>query len=119
MSIEADIVAVVGPLCGARFYPDFAPANVARPYVTYSQVGGVSVNPLNGSAPHMELARIQFNVWADSRIASSELMRQIETALRVNPLAGQPVGALIARSEEPLSLYGAQQDFAFWWHPVT
>jgi hypothetical protein len=59
-------------------------------------------------------ARVQFNVWAATRLAANTLMNQIEDALRVSPLHGRPVGALIARTDEMNELRCAQQDFTFW-----
>lgn len=54
-------------------------------------------------------------MWAKTRNEANTLMRTIEDALRVDPLNGRPVGALIARHEEVTDTRGAQQDFKFWW----
>lgn len=114
MSLETEIIAAVGALCGDRVFPDLAPFNTTRPYVTWQQVGGPVLNPLDGSVPGARGARIQFNAWADTRLESMELMHDIEDALRPAPLNGRPDGALIARYDEPTTLRGSQQDFTFW-----
>lgn len=115
MSVETSLVTALTTLCSGRCYPDFAAHNTTRPYVTYTQVGGAVLNPLNGSVPGKRNARVQINVWADTRQAANELMRSIEDALRPSPLNGRPIGALIARVDGSTSLRGAQQDFSLWW----
>lgn len=114
MSIEADIVSLVGALCSGRIYPDVAPVGVATPFVTYQQVGGEVINIIKGPVDYGQ-ARIQFNVWSTTRSEANTLMRSIEAALRPPNLNGRPTGALIARYEEITKLRGAQQDFEFWW----
>lgn len=115
MSVETSLVTVIGALCSSRCYADFASHGTTRPYVTYQQVGGAVLNPINGSAPGKRNARVQVNVWADTRQAANELMRSIEDAVRPSPLNGRPIGALISRVDEITALRGAQQDFSLWW----
>ena len=115
MTIESDLVTVIGGLCSGRIYPDVAPIDTARPYVTYQQVGGEIVDPINGDVPNLKNARMQINVWADTRSAANTLMRSIEDAIRPPPYSARPIGALIARYEEMTKTRGAQQDFSIWW----
>lgn len=115
MTVETDLVTVIGALCSGRVYPDVAPMNTTRPFVTYQQVGGSVINPIKGEAPGLRNARIQVNVWADTRSAANTLMRDIEDALRPMPYAATPEGALIARYEPETKTRGAQQDFSIWW----
>ena len=56
MTIESDLVTVIGGLCSGRIYPDVAPIDTARPYVTYQQVGGETVDPINGDVPDLKSA---------------------------------------------------------------
>lgn len=114
MSLETDLLAAVGALCGNRCYPDTAPPDAARPYVTWQQVGGQVLNPIDGTVPGIRHARIQINAWAATRLAANALMNSIEDALRPLPLHGRPAGALIARYDEMTRDRGAQQDFEFW-----
>lgn len=115
MSIESDFVTAVGASCGGRVFPDFAPHDTARPYVTYQQVGGQTVSFLEGGASVKRNARLQVNVWHDTRIGANNLMRQIEDLLQASPFYGDPIGALIARADETGTSRGAQQDFSLWW----
>ena len=113
MSFETDFTAAIAAQC-ARVYPDFAPPDTARPYVTWQQVGGPVINPMDSSVPGSRGHRVQVNVWADDRKGANELLNAIEDALRPAPLHGRPDGALIARVDELGLLRGAQQDFMFW-----
>lgn len=117
MTIETDIVMTVGALCGGRIFPDVASFDTAKPFVTYIQVGGETIDTINDypAAPNLRNSRIQFNVWATTRNEANTLMRTIEDALRAAPLNGRPAGALIARHEEVTDTKGAQLDFKFWW----
>lgn len=115
MTIESDFTTTVGALCSSRVYPDTAPHDTTRPYVVYSQVGGQVVSFLEGGAAVKRNARIQVNVWADTRQAANVLMRQIEDALQSSPYYGEPQGALISRLDEQTQCRGAQQDFSLWW----
>jgi hypothetical protein len=114
MSVEADLFAVLGPLASTRAYPDVAPDGVARPYITYQQVGGASVNFLSG-IPDKRNGRFQVNVWAATRTAAMTLIRQVEDALRLSTtLRATTEGGAVAEYEEEMKLYGARQDFSIW-----
>jgi hypothetical protein len=114
MSVEADLFAVLGPLVSNRAYPDVAPDGVAKPYITYQQVGGNAVNFLNG-IPDQRNGRFQINVWASTRSAASTLIRQVEDALRLSTtLRATTQGGAASDYEDELKLYGARQDFSVW-----
>lgn len=116
MSIDVQVFAVLSPLVGDRVYPDVAPEGTARPYLTYQQVGGRSLNYLGGSIPGKRNARIQVNAWADTRLAASELSEQAEDALRLAPgLQAEVLGARVSIFEEDTKLRGARQDFSVWY----
>lgn len=115
MSIETTLKTALDALCNNRCYADTAPVNTATPYITYSQVGGQVLNPIDGTPPGFHNARVQINVWHDSRLNANNLMRQVESLLRQAPYYAEPIGALIARIEEGVPQKGAQQDFSLWW----
>lgn len=115
MSFEADLVSALGALCDGRCYPDLAPINAARPYITYQQVGGDVVAFLEGGPSTKRNGRVQVNVWHDTRLGANTLMRQVEDTLQSSPWYGEPIGALIARYDEQALCRGAQQDFSLWW----
>lgn len=113
MATEIEVVAVAAGLVSGRCYPDTAPVGTAKPYMTYQNIGGTPIDPINGSDPGSEFARLQFNVWADTRLAANALMRSLIAALRVDPVSGRPIGGLIGRYDELGKLRGAQQDIYF------
>lgn len=115
MSLESDLYSALQALAGGRMYPDVAPENVARPYVTYQQVGGQGVNFLDPTVPSKKNARVQINVWADTRLAAATLARSIEDTLRgASALQVNVLGALTALHEPDAGLYGTRQDFSVW-----
>lgn len=112
--IEPTLTAAIGPLVGGRLFPDLAPGGTPKPYAVYQQVGGPVLNPVGGSDPGLKGARIQFIVWAGTRLEASTLMNAIEAALREPPINGRPTAALVARYDETGEKRGAMQDFEFW-----
>lgn len=116
MSVESDLVALVAPLLAGGIWPDTADAGTAMPYATYQQVGGPTVDPINGADPGLYAARIQINVWAATRKQANEKMRAIELALRAQPFSARPIGAFIADFNEVTHARGAMQDFEVWFN---
>ena len=114
--METDLVALVAPLLTGGLWPDIADPDVSLPYGTYMQVGGPTVDPIDGSAPGLWGARVQINVWSKTRKQANEKMRAIEDALRASPFNARPVGALRANYNEITQVRGAMQDFEVWWN---
>lgn len=115
MTAESIIFATLRDLVADRVYPDVAPESAARPYCTYQQVGGASVNFIDGGIPSKRNGRYQINCWADSRLQAALLARQAEDALRGVPtLQTTVLGAPVAIHESDTKLYGSRQDFSFW-----
>ena len=101
-------------LVSNRVYPDVAPDLVTKPYMTYQQVGGLSVNFLDPTVPGKKRSRFQINVWGDTRAQVATLAAQVEDALRVVPSMQTVVeGAPIGVYEPDTKLRGTMQDFAF------
>jgi hypothetical protein len=115
MSMEAIVFAALRGLVNDRVFPDVAPPSTERPYITYQQVGGAGVNFIDGSLPGKRNARVQINVWADSRPLASAVARQVEDALRqVAALQPTVLSAPSATYEPDTKLRGTMQDFSFW-----
>ncbi len=127
MSVESTVFNALKALVANRVFPDIAPPLTVRPYITYQQVGGKSVNFLAQGAevqtgsppaplfPDKANARIQINVWADTRAQASALAKQVEDALRaLTALQTTVEGAPIANYEADTKLRGSIQDFSFW-----
>lgn len=117
MSVEADLVARLGPLVSGRIFPDVAKFSTPRPYITYQQVGGDAVAYLDDIVPTLQNGLVQINVWAGTRAEANGLARQVESLL-VGASAFQARAAAAFRtiSEADLEppLYGTMQDFDIW-----
>ncbi len=114
MTVETALVALVKPIC-QRVFPDVAPTTTKRPYVTYQQIGGPVLNPINGDDPGKEGVTLQVNVWASTRIEAKALIKQIEAALRPPPFSARPVSAAFNDFDHDMQSYGSQQDFTLWY----
>jgi hypothetical protein len=115
MSAESIIFDTLRGLVGDRVFPDVGPEGVARPYITFQQVGGASINFIDAAIPSKRNGRFQLNVWADTRLQAATLARQVEDALRgVTALQTTVLGSPVADYEEDTKLYGAMQDFSLW-----
>lgn len=110
--MEADLVALLKTLC-VRTFPDFAPINTTRPYVTFQLVGGRPLRWLDKSASDKRHSLVQINVWADTRKAATTLARQIEDALcAATAFSAVPEEEPIHTSEPEFNRYGCIQDFS-------
>lgn len=115
MTVETDIFDTLGPLVDDRVFPDDAPLNVARPFITYQQVGGEAVTFLENTLPSKKNGRFQINSWATTRVASAALARQAEAAMNAATVfQARPLGDLIAIHNPDFDLYGSSQDFTVW-----
>lgn len=114
MSLETQLYDTLKVVC-PRTFPDFAPTNTARPYVTYQQIGGDAVNMVDRWVPNKRNARMQINVWADTRASASTTMQAIEDALRMSTLfQAEPESAMTADFDADFPVYSAMQDFTIW-----
>jgi hypothetical protein len=115
MTVEAAIFDALRVLVVDRVYPDVAPDNVARPYITYQQIGGQAVNFIDGAAPSMRNSRFRINVWTDRRAEAAALNALVETALRAAPTLRTTVSSgPVALADPDTRLRGMSQDFSFW-----
>jgi hypothetical protein len=115
MNIEATVYAALQGLVSGRVYPDVAPEATLRPYLTYQKIGGSSVNFLDQAPPGASNARIQVNVWADTRGSAAALARIVEDTLRAAPGLQMTVeGGPVSVYEPDTRLRGSMQDFSFW-----
>ncbi|MGY6256543.1 DUF3168 domain-containing protein [Paraburkholderia caledonica] len=115
-SAEAIVFGALRGLVADRCYPDVAPANVARPYITYQAVGGQSPNYLNNTVD-LQNARMQVNVWADTRSAATAVMQSAIAALSGAPIRATTLGAPVSTYEPDTKLYGSREDFSIWFYP--
>lgn len=114
MSLESDLVTLLKTLC-PRVFPDVAPTDTQRPYITWQQIGGDAPVYVEGQVPNRRNALVQVNTWATTRAEANALALQIEAVLTAaTGMQAQPQGALIAAHDEDTRLRGAQQDFSIW-----
>jgi hypothetical protein len=115
MTVEADLYTCLQGLVGGRVYPDVAPQPVAKPYITFQQVGGQAIAFLESAVVGKRNGRFQVNVWGVTRIEAAATMRAAEDALVVNTtLRAIPQAAPVSTYEPETGLYGARQDFSIW-----
>lgn len=115
MTVEVDIEAVLAPLVGGRVFPDTAPFKTPRPYATYQQIGGLTLNPIAKEVASSKNGFFQVNVWSDRRAEADAIALQIEEALvTAEAFAAKPMAGPISINEADLNRYGKQQDFSIW-----
>lgn len=99
----------------ARVFPDIAPEGTQRPYITWQAIGGKPVNFIDPTVPSKKNARVQVNVWADTRLEAATIAEQIEDTLRgIAALHTTVLGAPTSIYEPETKLKGSMQDFSFW-----
>jgi len=99
-----------------RCYADIAPLAVVKPYITYQAVGGQAEHTLNGGSG-IANARMQINVWADSRSAATALMASVKATMEGDPIKAVPIGQPVSEYEDETKLYGSRLDFSIWYYP--
>ncbi len=115
MSAESILYNTLRSLVADRVFPDVAPEDTPRPYITFQQVGGTAVNFIDAAIPSKRNGRFQLNCWSDTRVQAALLARQVEDALRgASSLQTTVLGALVAEYEEDTKLFGSRQDFSVW-----
>lgn len=115
MTVETDILAALTGLVAGRVFPDIAPQKTPRPYITFQQIGGIGLQPLDNSLPDKKNGRFQLDVWATTRMAASSLALQVEAALVGSTVfTCRAIGAHANTHEPDEGLYGTSQDFSVW-----
>ena len=116
--LEEAIFYALQVLAEGRVYPDAAPEGVGRPYVTWQRVGGRSDSVLAGPIAERN-ARVQFNVWAETRLGAAALMEQVRAVVcdrsTLAALHGTPTGEPESIHEDDTDWYGSRMDFSFWY----
>ncbi|WP_312998500.1 DUF3168 domain-containing protein, partial [Achromobacter animicus] len=81
MSLEAQLLAVLGPLVGGRAYPDVTPDKPVFPLIVYQGAGGQEQWYVERERREKRHQRVQVFVWAATRAQASDIADQIGTAL--------------------------------------
>ena len=115
MTPEDHIDAVLQHLAGGRVFPDVAPLNTERPFITYQAVGGAPDNYLSGDQSEKQQIRMQVNVWAARRTEASEIGMLVEDAMRsATHLQVEVISGRVATYDEETDLRGTMQDFSMY-----
>lgn len=110
------LYAVLAAVCPRVYVQGTVPAGVVRPYVTYFQIAGQSVNYVDDAIPDIKNGAQQVCVWAERQTEADALMKQIEDAIRTAAtIQGRPLSEAIDAPYEPdTKLCGSIQRFDIW-----
>jgi len=98
-----------------RVFPDFAPTDTERPYVTFQQIGGEAPGFIDRTVPSKENAHMQVNVWSDSRREAKVVIKAIEERLiGATAIQASPIAAAASDFDADMERYCSRQDFNIW-----
>lgn len=109
--MEASLQTLLLAIC-PRVFPDVAPNNTAKPWVTWQALGGESLGYLDNTASDKRQTLMQINAWATTRMQALQIIRDIETLMRASgAFIASPQGEAISVYETDTLLYGCIQRF--------
>lgn len=112
--IEPALYTLLSALC-PRVYPDVAPLDAGKPYITWQAIGGEVARYLDNSAADKRNTLVQINAWALTRQDATTLIRQAEDAMCASAqFVARPQGEAISMHEPDTGLYGSIQRFSVW-----
>ena len=115
MTVESDIFDTLKGLVTNRVYPDAAPYGATRPFIVYTQIGGETINYVEGGVPDRKNGVFQINAHAATRAEASALMLLVEAAmLSTNRFSVEVQRAPMAEHDPDVPDYWAHQDFSIW-----
>lgn len=115
MTVETDIKTLLNSLVSSRVFPDVAPNDTARPYITYTQVSGRAVSFMDNTLPSKKHGRFQVNVWSATRMEAASIILAVEAAFAgATAFQASAEAAAEYEYEDTLEYYGARQDFSVW-----
>jgi hypothetical protein len=114
LTLETLLADALKTLC-ERTYPDVAPDGTLTPYVVWHELGGQSVQYVEGDLATRRNALVQINVWHENRAVANQLSLDIEAALVAHAtLRAEAQGGLQSAYDEDAHLRGSMQDFSVW-----
>jgi len=116
VGIEATLKTTLSSLVGGRVYPDTPPDNPVFPLIVYQQVGGEVLNPLDGSDPNEDNARIQLRVMAKTRLEANAIARDARLGM-TSTLNATMLGAPRWINIPELKIYENLADYSVWYTP--
>ncbi|MBB3260001.1 hypothetical protein F4827_005073 [Paraburkholderia bannensis] len=116
--LEIALCAALDALADGRVFPDTAPEGVQRPFITFQAVGGQS-NVVMAGPGEARNARVQINVWANTRLGAGALMERVRATVcdrtKAGSLNGTPIGEPDWLHEDDTDWYGSRMDFSLWY----
>ena len=79
------------------------------------QVGGEVDRYVENEMPDTRHMRLQVSVWGSNMLNVVSAIRAIEKAIVESDFVSQVMGAYVTDYQEDLKIYGARQDFGFWY----
>lgn len=114
MSLESTLCTLLQAQC-PRVFPDVAPLDTQRPYITYQQIGGDDLSFVDDTLPGVRSPEIQINFWADTRAAAKALALQTRDALTTaTTMQARPTSGIVDDYDHDMLRYGSRQDFSIW-----
>lgn len=114
MSLEANLFTLLQAQC-PRVFPDVAPLDTQRPYITYQQIGGDDLSYVDNTLTDTRNPEVQINYWAETRAAAKALALQTRDALMTSTaVQARPTSGLVDDYDEDMQRYGSRQDFSIW-----
>jgi hypothetical protein len=114
MTFEADFQTLLKTQC-ARVFADVAPQGTAKPYVTWSALGGRPMRLLDNTAGNKRHTYMQVSAWASSRSEAVALIRAIEEALCASAdFVATPEGEATSTYEADIPIFGSLQRFSIY-----
>lgn len=112
MSFESDLYAVLNAVVSGSVYPDFAPVDTLRPYLTWQKIGGPVINPIGGESSGRRSVEVQVNLWTDTRIQATTLIRAVEAAMRAaTSFDARPLSEPVDDFDADFPVYGSLQSY--------
>lgn len=115
MSIQTDLVALLGGLFAGRMYPQTAHTNAVAPYCTYSRVTATEEATLdpNGGTGNEVNTRMQIDVWALSYAEAQSKAAAVKAALKGSVIENVTLSEL-DMYEDDTGLHRVMLDVSTW-----
>ena len=114
-SPEQSIRDVVLPYVTGGVFFDSADIGTAPPFVVVVEIGGQTVNFLDGTSPSKRNVVFEINVFARSRLEANTIARQVEAQMR-SQLQAVVESEVTSGYDEPTNLSGSRQQFSAWFN---
>ena len=112
--MEETLVKVLSALFGDRVFPDVAEIDTPVPFCVYRQIGGTTVNTLDGVPADRKNAIVEIVVVSRTRKETMSLIRAVEDMLVQGPVYANVVSGVQSMYDDETKLRAATQEFSIW-----